>query len=1136
MKNYKILLISLISVFAISAGGGVCRAEAGGVYYVSKNGSDTAAGSSKSPFATISHAAEVMTSGDVCYIREGTYYETVNISGLNGAAFKAFGNEKVTISGCEEITGWQKYDDSLNIYSADMNWDVYEGAGNMLFANGELCSPSRWPNAKPEGFLDRENYARVTLAGGDGITIADSNLPNVDLTGAKIWCAAGVAYWSNMANVTAHDAANKTITVGAGGLYPIDGNLYFLTDSLALTDTPGEWYKDKENGKIYMCFPENTTPAQQCVEARKREYALRIENSSDIVFDGINVRGGLVEIADNTENIAVKNAVIESVDCNMANGRMRNARGIVLGGTNNLITKCEIKNMYGPGIKITGSGNRVINNYVHDINFEHNNGADGITISGKNHLISRNTVKKTGRSAIGGRFEECVISYNDVSDASRISRDSGTMYFNAHDYQNSEIHHNIIHDSMNNEGLQYALYLDSFTTSMIVYNNLIYNNETDEFNYKRLSLLVNFNSLNNVFVNNTFINTADIPYYRNADVSGAVFINNLFRSTLYNTEDVKDAGTVFKNNLEGKVTAFRSDWVDPENGNFTLAEDSPAVDGGIVVPGINEDYEGNAPDCGAFEYGKEPWTAGCDFSKDYIKTEGKFEANNKIPFKNVAENRGFEDGTNGWTVSGGSVFSQHSWEYWGAMTKEGEHSLMLRNGGKASQKITGLKPYTSYFVGGYGLQRGNYKIGYGFFEALDSAKNRLSVSKVEPMGLSGIAYMGYVLDFGAGGNSITVGIKNPKEGSGINIHSGSADGAVTGSVSLEKSSDISGWVWKNIPISETLSGNNTVYLEFTGDCSGMSVGGLYPYYNGAGDKLILSAVSDSGEEKSLEFNSESFNAPMRGFKITTGGNGEIDIEISKTGEYLNGYADQIKVAEYPFETSGSLYDKITAEFVSAADAQGKEIYAPKKGKANSIKLKIGNTNGQPTEIKAFLYALRGGEYAACGTEKTVSLEAGGEKEVQLDISLPLLDGQELYFAAADGSGEMYTLKISERDFESRYTQEGLYVKDFSVRNAQGTLIADAKAGEFNIFEVSIKNNSDTAAEICGILAVYDTNGRLCEMMRLSQNEEANRESTFGIGTVIPNVTGSVKVFVWDKLTGLNPMTKDIVFSKIIGEE
>ena len=43
---------------------------------------------------------------------------------------------------------------------------------------------------------------------------------------------------------------------------------------------------------------------------------------------------------------------------------------------------------------------------------------------------------------------------------------------------------------------------------------------------------------------------------------------------------------------------------DPSQSDFSVPADSPLVDAGLLIPGINDDFTGAAPDIGAYEYGK----------------------------------------------------------------------------------------------------------------------------------------------------------------------------------------------------------------------------------------------------------------------------------------------------------------------------------------------------------------------------------------------------------------------------------------------------------------------------------------------------------------------------------------------------
>ena len=44
---------------------------------------------------------------------------------------------------------------------------------------------------------------------------------------------------------------------------------------------------------------------------------------------------------------------------------------------------------------------------------------------------------------------------------------------------------------------------------------------------------------------------------------------------------------------------------DPEDVDLRLRRGAAAIDAGVVLPNINDGYEGRAPDLGAYEFGRE---------------------------------------------------------------------------------------------------------------------------------------------------------------------------------------------------------------------------------------------------------------------------------------------------------------------------------------------------------------------------------------------------------------------------------------------------------------------------------------------------------------------------------------------------
>jgi len=55
-------------------------------------------------------------------------------------------------------------------------------------------------------------------------------------------------------------------------------------------------------------------------------------------------------------------------------------------------------------------------------------------------------------------------------------------------------------------------------------------------------------------------------------------------------------------------------FVDPQEGNYSLAPGDDLIDAGLCIAGINDGYSGNAPDMGAFEF--EEWKSDFDGDKD----------------------------------------------------------------------------------------------------------------------------------------------------------------------------------------------------------------------------------------------------------------------------------------------------------------------------------------------------------------------------------------------------------------------------------------------------------------------------------------------------------------------------------------
>ena len=99
-------------------------------YFVAIYGNDNSNNglSISTPFRTVAHAATVMSAGDTCFIRSGTYHEIVNVtdnSGINGMplVFMPYNNERVVFDGTVSIdSAWSQH--SGNIWKTTIDFDI----------------------------------------------------------------------------------------------------------------------------------------------------------------------------------------------------------------------------------------------------------------------------------------------------------------------------------------------------------------------------------------------------------------------------------------------------------------------------------------------------------------------------------------------------------------------------------------------------------------------------------------------------------------------------------------------------------------------------------------------------------------------------------------------------------------------------------------------------------------------------------------------------------------------------------------------------------------------------------------------------------------------------------------------------
>ena len=576
-------------------------------YYVATNGSDNSAGTLDDPFRTIQEAADRAGPGDTVFIRGGTYRETVrpSRSGSAGApvTFRPYGNESVTVSGADVVSGWSDHDGK--VYQARQSWDL--GAGeNQVFVDGRMMIEARWPNTTLD--ISRQRFATAdqisaTMNGASSTAeLRDAALTDPDgaWTGATIHIAPGhgwVAQTSTVTKYTKGKLAYKYQQMNERYEKPEGGDKYYLTGKFRALDAAGEWFRD-DNGQLFLWTPEGDSPAGHTVEAKRRDFAFDLRGRDHVTVTGLKVFAATIGTDEGSHSITLSNLDAKYVShyTLMSTGWSRpDTTGIYLFGSRSVIRDSTIQFSAGHGLAVAGSNNRVENVVVRDAGYNGGNEA-GINVRGTGHVVTNNTIYDMGRSGIKiGYAKKLTLTHNLIHDVMLQATDGGGIYTYGTAAQGTEIAYNVIYNSRSDGFGSVGVYLDNFSSDYVVHHNVVWNADH--------ALKMNPTSRDNQIYNNTLVGVDySVATSKSGDMLGSVFRNNIF------TKSAKiDPRSVKQNNLgPGSDPGF----VDLAGGDLRLRAGSRAIDKGMKLGSHTDGYTGDAPDIGAYEFGKPKWSAG----------------------------------------------------------------------------------------------------------------------------------------------------------------------------------------------------------------------------------------------------------------------------------------------------------------------------------------------------------------------------------------------------------------------------------------------------------------------------------------------------------------------------------------------
>ncbi len=601
------------------------------LFFVATNGDDTWSGkratpskdNSDGPFATwkkaqaairaikkdnkLNQPVKVIFSGGTYQLIEPVVF-TPDDSGTNSfpISYEAQPQEQVTISGGRVIDGWQEEQlNGLRLWTTNLPSSLQKSNFQHLWVNGKRRVRARYPS---QGYLkvqsvdhrDGQNWHE-----GDRIfTYKNDDLPRIELKGSE---AIVLNRWvESRLPVVKVDRQANTLHFNKESVFKLAPNdLYYLENKIEFLDTPGEWYLDREQSRLYyLPFPHEAIASTEIVAP---------------VLHTLMLLAGEVDKDISVSNLQFNNLTFAHTDWHLSSfesGYSQNAWGVgsavVANGINNCHWHyCNWKHLGGYGIELFRrcQHNQIVSCSFYDL------GAGGIKIGERkiyrpqvlqeqashHNLVTRNHIYNGGKffpSAIGigvASSHHNSISYNHIHNfyytAISIMGDWGFELTQAHNnvVEHNYVHHigklsyedrpllsdlggiyvvgnqpgtiishNKVHDIYGVRYGGWGIYLDEGSSNVLVKDNLVYRTSHGGFSqhYGRDNLICS-----NVFAfgKKTQIhrNKVDLKTSREGDFISFYFKNNIVYwqegEFITGLKEDYQSNAVFENNIYWKV-------------------------------------------------------------------------------------------------------------------------------------------------------------------------------------------------------------------------------------------------------------------------------------------------------------------------------------------------------------------------------------------------------------------------------------------------------------------------------------------------------------------------------------------------------------------------------------------------------
>ena len=627
------------------------------ILYIALDGEDTNPGTREQPFATLPRALEevkklkangAMPEGGlkVCF-RQGVYplqaglKMGAEISGREGAPLVIAGcdGEAVRLSGGVRVHDFRVVDDPAilerlpeesrgKVMAADLKAQGITHFGRLsfrgftcgsqpsveLYMDGKPMTPARWPN---EGFV---RTGKVLDPGA----LAENRGAIFEYDGDRParWRQAHdiqlYGYWfydwaDNSIGVTSVDVENRQIRTSHTSTYGMkEGQSYYAFNLLEEIDRPGEWYLDRDAGRLYFYPPSD--PGAATVELSTLEEPLvQLDSAAYVTLQGLAFELGA------EDGVAIKGGD----HCLVAGCLVRRlgATGVTItDGHDCGVLSCDLHTLGRGGTVIIGGDRKTLNPgrhfvencHIHDFSRVDRTYTPAVQIEGVGNRIAHNLFHDTPCHAIRLEGNDHVVEFNDVLDVVRESDDQGGIdIFLNPSYRGNILRYNYWHDIGSGRACgQAGIRLDDAISGTLMYGNVFQRCSQGNFGGVQIHGGKDNWVDNNIFVDCRF-GVSFSPWGKErwakfladdaiaaeltqkVDISAPPYstrypalrqlaegndINMMWRNLVYNCGDFLARDQGIQRTANNYLTHEDPGFADAAGGNFTLKDDSLVYD------------------------------------------------------------------------------------------------------------------------------------------------------------------------------------------------------------------------------------------------------------------------------------------------------------------------------------------------------------------------------------------------------------------------------------------------------------------------------------------------------------------------------------------------------------------------------